>query len=85
MVKFTRKGEWVVNCFIQDCIAKRKKILDAEKDEAGDVLLPSKEDILCDIEFQGYDADGEYINVWGITEHYSESILLTYQEDFVIE
>lgn len=44
MVKFTRKGERAVNCFIQDCIAKRKKILDEEKDEVGDVLLPSKEE-----------------------------------------
>lgn len=69
--RLTNKGLKNVRAFLTECEAKRKEILDAKKDTAGDTTIPSVEDILSDINCGvGVDADGEYYNSWGVTDNY---------------
>lgn len=69
--RLTNKGLKNVRAFLTECEAKRKEILDAKKDTAGDTKIPSVEDILSDINCGvGVDADGDYYNSWGVTDNY---------------
>ena len=64
-------GEDEVNRYLKELAAKRKEILDAGKDEAGDVNLPTEDDIASDIE-TWFGADGlpQYCNNWQVTNEY---------------
>ncbi len=65
----TPQGEKNVSDYLAELSAKRKEILDAGKDTAADTTIPTKEDILADVDFQGLDEDGEYYNGWAITDN----------------
>ncbi len=67
---FTEKGKKEVEYYIKGLSSKRKEILDARKDTAEDTNLPTADDILADIPFEGIDERGEYYNGWGVTDHY---------------
>lgn len=81
----TEHGWSVVKNFIANCEAKRKEILDAGKDTASDIILPTPRDIICDIEFFGIDDDGLYCNSWGVTDNYDSDTpcCLMLNTDFV--
>ena len=69
---FTKKGEKKVEEFLSDCAAMRKVILEAVTDTAFETELPTKEDILSDVNNGvGTDIDGVYVNGWGITDNHS--------------
>ena len=84
MYRLTRKGLAECERFIAECEAKRKEILDAGKDTADDTIIPTIEDIECDIN-DCIDKDGEYYNSWGVTDNYNSDtpLCLTLNEDFV--
>lgn len=85
MVKLTEKGQHEVDLFLTEIAAKREEILDAVKDTADDTSLPTKEDILSDIESFG-DENG-YYNCWGCTDstRYDIPISLIHGEDYVVK
>lgn len=69
---FTVSGYRTAKCFISECEAKRKEILDAGIDTADETKLPTTQDILDDVNIGvGLDEENEYFNSWGITDHYS--------------
>ena len=68
----TEEGKEKVAWFINECAAKRKEILDAGLDTADDTNLPTEEAIVSDLNYGvGIDADGDYYNMWGVTDNYS--------------
>ena len=81
---FTEEGLQKVEAYIEELKAKRKEILDAGLDTATDEL-PTVSDILTDIEFIGFDEDGEYFNGWAVTDEYDADapISLRLNIDFV--
>ena len=81
----TKNGEDKVEKFIADCAAKRKEILDADLDTVDETNLPTKDDIIADLDFIGIDSDGDYYNAWGVTDHRDLDIFLTLGTDFVVE
>lgn len=82
-ITLTEQGEEKVYLFIEDLKARRKEILDAGKDTADETPIPEKEDILSDI-LSFEDENGEYLNCWGVTDHYdSYPICLQRDVDFV--
>ena len=84
--RLTNKGLKNVRAFLTECEAKRKEILDAKKDTAGDTTIPSVEDILSDINCGvGVDADGEYYNSWGVTDNYESDRPLGDSSSFYVE
>ena len=86
MYALTKQGKETVALFIRECAAKRKEILDAQKDTAKDTILPNEADILADINAGvGVDEDGDYFNGWGVTDRYdSDTVLgLSLGKDFV--
>ena len=86
MYILTRKGEEIVAQFIKECEAKRKEILDAGLDTADETTLPTKKDILSDLNNGcGVDEDGDYFNSWGVTDNYESDypIGLTLGNDFM--
>ena len=85
MYVLTENGRHAVERFIKECEAKRKELIDARKDTADETELPTIDDIVCDINFDGIDSDGDYYNGWGVTDHYSLTIGLSYDEHFVEE
>ena len=64
----TEKGKIKVTHYIKELEAKKKEILDANKDTCDETSIPTKEDILCDIEY--FDDGDEYINNWAVTDNY---------------
>lgn len=83
--KLTKAGEEQVEYFIKECEAKRKEILGAGKDTADETNIPTKEDILSDINDGSFlDEDG-YFNGWGVTDNYDLGIGLAYGTDIVQE
>ena len=80
----TPDGEGRVASYIDELWAKRKEILDAGIDTADDTELPTRQDILDDLEFTGLDDEGEYYNGWAVTDNYDADcpILLKYGRDF---
>lgn len=85
----TAHGNRSVQEYITELEAKRKEILDAGKDTADETNIPTKEDILEDIEFIGIDWDDPegpcYYNGWGVTDNYDADypLLLKLGRDFV--
>lgn len=70
MYELTKEGVEKYKMFIAECRAKTKEILDSGKDTADETMLPTIEDIECDIE-NYIDDDGDYYNCWGVTDNYS--------------
>jgi len=86
MYVLTARGREIVDDYIRNCAAKRKEILDAEKDTAYETYLPTVEGILSDLNFGvGVDEEGDYFNGWGVTDHYNADDVLGLRigEDFV--
>lgn len=85
MYKLTGQGIEKCKMFITECEAKRKEILDTNKDTAEDTNIPTIEDIECDINQCVIDEDGDYYNNWGVTDHYNSDypIGLTLGIDFI--
>lgn len=85
MVKFTAQGEERVKAYIAELEAKRKEILDANKDTADCTFLPNIQTIACDVE-TFVDEDGDYYNGWAVTDNYNADriLVLTENDDFVI-
>lgn len=83
--KLTKAGEEQVEYFIKECKARRKEILDAGKDTADETNIPTKEDILSDINDGSFlDEDG-YRSVFGVTDNCDLCIELAYGIDIVQE
>ena len=84
--KFTEVGLSRAWLFIINCEAKRKEILDAKLDTAEETILPTFNDILCDIEYS-IDSDGKYYESWGVTDNYNSDtpLSLIIDKDFVKE
>lgn len=84
MYKLTEQGIKEYERFIAECKAKRKEIIDARLDTIDDTILPTIEDIECDIEWS-IDEDGDYYNCWGVTDNYSSDnpICLKLGVDFI--
>ena len=83
---FTVYGYRTAKRFIAECAAKRKEILDAGIDTADETELPTAQDILDDVNVGvGLDDENEYINSWGITDHFgSQPLLLIVGEDIIL-
>lgn len=83
---FTANGYRTAKRFIAECEAKRKEILDAGIDTADETELPTAQDILDDVNVGvGLDDENEYINSWGITDHFgSQPLLLIVGEDIIL-
>jgi len=83
---FTASGYRTAKRFIAECAAKRKEILDAGIDTADETDLPTAQDILDDVNVGvGLDDENEYINSWGITDHFgSQPLLLIVGEDIIL-
>lgn len=83
--KLTEKGKKEVERYIEECRLKRKEILDADKDTVEETNLPTVETIEEDINFFDIDDEGEYWNVWGVTDSYDADgpIVLKLGIDFI--
>ena len=80
----TVRGIEEVKCFISECRALKKEILDAHKDTCENTTLPTIDDILSDINYGvGVDEDDQYYNSWGVTDNYDLCIGLEKGIDFV--
>lgn len=75
--KLTEQGIKKCKRFITECNAKRKEILDARKDTADDTQIPTIEDIESEINYFGYDEDGDYYNFYGVTDNYNSDYPLS--------
>lgn len=83
---YTPKGRWKACHFIRECEVKRKEILDAGIDTADETELPTAQDILDDVNVGvGLYDENEYINSWGITDHFgSQPLSLIVGEDIIL-
>ena len=81
----TDYGKRTVKDYIAELAAKRKEILDARKDTADETTLPTMEDIIADVNFQGIDDFGEYYNGWGVTDHYDADLPILLKIDRDLE
>lgn len=83
---FTVNGYRTAKRFIAECAAKRKEILDAGIDTADETELPTAQDILDDVNVGvGLYDENEYINSWGITDHFgSQPLALIVGEDIIL-
>lgn len=83
---FTVNGYRTAKRFIAECAAKRKEILDAGIDTADETELPTTQDILDDVnDGVGLYDENEYINSWGITDHFgSQPLALIVGEDIIL-
>lgn len=83
---FTVNGYRTAKRFIAECEAKRKEILDAGIDTADKTDLPTAQDILDDVNVGvGLYDENEYINSWGITDHFgSRPLSLIVGEDIIL-
>lgn len=83
---FTVNGYRTAKRFIAECAAKRKEILDAGIDTADETELPTTQDILDDVNVGvGLYDENEYINSWGITDHFgSQPLALIVGEDIIL-
>ena len=81
---YTEVGQRLVDLFINELHAKRKEIVDAGLDTADDTPIPSKADVLSEID-EFIDEEGEYINGWGVTDSPDYNIMLSLSkgQDFV--
>lgn len=84
--KLTSEGKKKAENYIAELKAKRKEILDANKDTIDETQqVVDIKGIEEDINFNGIDEDGEYINNWYVTDHYDTDypIFLKLGIDFV--
>ena len=81
MYHLTKQGKAKVQAFIAECQAKRKEILDAGKDTADETTIPTEEDVISDVNWQGLDEENEYINGWGVTDNHDLAIRLRLGEE----
>lgn len=86
-LEYTEKGKEKVKAYIKELEAKRKEILDAGKDTADDTYIPTLEDILDDASYWFDVENGEYFNLWGVTDNYNadNAIWLILGEDIEIK
>lgn len=88
MYTLTKNGEKLVEEYLSELRTKRTGILSAGADTANETVLPTKEDIVSDIEFCGIDMDDPdgpcYYNGWAVTDNYDADypILLKLGRDF---
>lgn len=69
----TEIGHKHVNDFLKECSAKRKEILDAGIDTACQTSLPTKADILRELnDGENIDDSGEYDSDWAVTDNTDE-------------
>lgn len=69
----TEIGHEHVNDFLKECSAKRKEILDAGIDTACQTSLPTKADILRELnDGENIDDSGEYDSDWAVTDNTDE-------------
>lgn len=83
---FTVSGYRTAKRFIEECAAKRKEVLEAGIDTADETELPTTQDILDDVNVGvGLYDENEYINSWGITDHFgSQPLALIVGEDIIL-
>ena len=74
----TNKGIKTSQLYIKELKAKRKEILDAGRDTCEETELPDVEAIESDLNF--FAENGEYLNGWGVTDHYESDYPLCLQE-----
>lgn len=81
--ELTPRGLTEVERYIVELKAKRKEILDADKDTAYDTSIPTMKDILSDIEWAFDEELMEYCNNWGVTDSYDADwpLHLTFGKD----
>lgn len=83
-IELTKQGKRNIELFILECKAKQKEILDAGIDTADDTIIPTIEDILSDMEYDGIDRNGDYYNCWGVGDNTDSSpIYLAIGKDFI--
>lgn len=69
----TEIGHEHVNDFLKECSAKRKEILDAGIDTACQTSLPTKADILLELnDGENIGGSGEYDSDWAVTDNTAE-------------
>ena len=84
----TEIGHEHVSDFLKECSEKRKEILDAGLDTACQTTLPTKADILRDLnDGENIDDSGEYDSDWAVTDNTDEDFAyvkcrLTYGIDY---
>lgn len=84
----TEIGHEHVNDFLKECSAKRKEILDAGIDTACQTTLPTKADILLELnDGENIGDSGEYDSDWAVTDNTAEDFAyvkcrLTYGIDY---
>lgn len=84
----TEIGHKHVNDFLKECSAKRKEILDAGIDTACQTSLPTKADILLELnDGENIGDSGEYDSDWAVTDNTAEDFAyvkcrLTYGIDY---
>ena len=84
----TEIGHEHVSDFLKECSAKRKEILDAGLDTACQTTLPTKADILRELnDGENIDDSGEYDSDWAVTDNTDEDFAyakcrLTYGIDY---
>ena len=74
----TKTGIRKAKAYIAELKTKRKEILDASKDTCEETELPDVEAIESDLNF--FAENGEYLNGWGVTDHYESDYPLCLQE-----
>lgn len=73
----TEIGHEHVSDFLKECSEKRKEILDAGIDTACQTTLPTKADILLEVnDGKNIDDSGEYDSDWAVTDNTDEDTLL---------
>lgn len=61
--------------YISECIAKRKEILDADKDTANETALPNFKALVEDVLSEEADENGLCFSCWGVTDNYDSDRL----------
>lgn len=89
--KLTEKGVKIVLDFISKSHKTQNIFRESGTDTTINAGIPSMDDILNEIESEKYfeeDAwhagDKYYSNVWNITDHFKEGVILKYGEDFIL-
>ena len=82
----TAEGRRKVERYVKELAAKRKEILDADKDTIEETPDPvTVDDIVSDLNWGGVDENGEYLNGWYVTDNYDSDypICLQLGVDFI--
>ena len=83
--ELTAEGKRKCQQYILEMEAKRKEILDAQKDTADETIIPNEDEILDDLLSFGIDVNGKIYDCFGVTDNYNADtvITLTLGVDFV--